>query len=275
MKKMACLILSLCVSNLALATDSTTRNAIVQALAGEHRSEANRARDGARKPAEVLAFFGLRSDMTVVEISPGRGWYTEVLAPVLKERGRLIAATFSLNPRHGYQRRINGEYLSLLGNTPEVYQDVYLTTFDLPFELDIAPPASADMVLTFRNAHNWVSKGNGEGAHAQEAFAAIYRALKPGGVLGVVDHRWPDPTSEDPFAANGYISVERVVALAKAAGFVLEAQSDLLANPRDTHDHPRGVWTLPPSLALGDQDRAKYTAIGESDRFVLRLRKPR
>ena len=156
---------------------------------------------------------------------------------------------------------------------PDVYNQVVVTTINSVGGEPMAPLNSADMVLTFRNAHNWVDPGYGEGA-AQAGFQAMYDALKPGGVLGLVDHRWPDPATEDPAAENGYISEERIVALAEAAGFVLEANSDLLRNPADTHDHPEGVWTLPPSLALGDTDREKYLQIGESDRMLLRFRKP-
>ena len=255
------------------ALDAVTRAALDAAIAGSHRSEQNRARDRYRKPVEVLEFLGFRSDMTVVEIWPGGGWYTEVLAPALQERGKLYAAQYSANPRYAYQRRYFGAFLTKTGENPDVFREVEITTLRLPDQLAAAPPGEADMVLTFRNAHNWVDPGYGEGA-AQAGFKAMYDVLKPGGVLGLVDHRWPDPATEDPAAENGYISEERIVAMAEAAGFVLEASSDLLRNPADTHDHPEGVWTLPPSLALGDTDREKYLQIGESDRMLLRFRKP-
>ena len=253
--------------------DATTSAALDAAIAGEHRSESNRARDKFRRPKETLAFFGFRSDMTVVEIWPGGGWYTEILAPALKASGKLYAAQYSVNPKYGYQRRYFGAFLSKLGATPDVYRDVEITTLDFPYALSIAPAGSADMVLTFRNAHNWVNPGYGEQA-AQLSFKVIFDTLKPGGVLGVVDHRWPDVKTEDPNAENGYVSEDRIISLAKAAGFELAARSDMNRNKADDHEHIEGVWTLPPSLALGDKDREKYQAIGESDRMTLKFVRP-
>jgi len=160
-----------------------------------------------------------------------------------------------------------------MGENAKLYRDVEITTLDFPYALAIAPAGTADMVLTFRNAHNWVDPGYGTHAAAL-GFQVIFDALKPGGVLGVVDHRWPDPETEDPAAGNGYISEERVIKLAKEAGFELAARSDMHRNMKDDHEHPRGVWTLPPSLAMGDQDREQYIAIGESDRMTLKFVKP-
>ena len=253
--------------------DAATRAALDAAIAGKHRSEENKARDRFRHPGETLAFFGFRSDMTVVEIWPAGGWYTEILAPALKEKGKLYAAQYSENPSFAYQRRYLGEFLLELGEAPDLYRDVEITTLDFPYALSIAPAGSADMVLTFRNAHNWVNPAYGTQA-APLAFKVFFDALKPGGVLGVVDHRWPDPATEDPHAENGYVSEQRIISLATAAGFELAARSELNANPADDHDHPEGVWTLPPSYALGDKDRAKYEAIGESDRMTLKFVKP-
>jgi len=253
--------------------DATTGAALDAAIAGDHRSDENKARDKFRRPKETLEFFGFRSDMTVVEIWPGGGWYTEILAPALKDSGKLYAAQYSVNPAYGYQRRYFGTFLSKLGAKPDIYRQVEITTLDFPYALAIAPAGSADMVLTFRNAHNWVNPGYGKEA-ASLAFKVMFDALKPGGVLGLVDHRWPDPKTEDPNADNGYISEERIIELAKAAGFELAARSDMNRNSEDDHEHPQGVWTLPPSLALGDEDREKYLAIGESDRMTLKFVKP-
>jgi predicted methyltransferase len=253
--------------------DAKTSAALDAAIAGDHRSEENKARDPYRRPKETLAFFGFRADMTVVEIWPGAGWYTEILAPALKESGKYYAAQYSINPAFGYQRRYFGTFLIKLGENQNLYQGLEITTLDFPNELEIAPAGTADMVLTFRNAHNWVDPGYGTGA-APLAFKVMFDTLKPGGVLGVVDHRWPDPATEDPNAENGYVSEERVIKLAEAAGFVLADRSDLNRNPRDDHDHPNGVWTLPPTLAMGDQDREQYVAIGESDRMTLKFVKP-
>jgi len=253
--------------------DATTSAALDVAIAGDHRSDANKARDKFRRPKQTLTFFGFRSDMTVVEIWPGGGWYTEILAPALKDSGKLYAAQYTVNPSYGYQRRYFGAFLSKLGEKPGIYRDVEITTLDFPYTLAIAPAGSADMVLTFRNAHNWVNPGYGTQA-APLSFKTMFDVLKPGGVLGVVDHRWHDPDTEDPNADNGYVSEERIIKLAEAAGFELAARSDMNRNPKDNHEHPEGVWTLPPSLALGDQDREKYVAIGESDRMTLKFVKP-
>lgn len=256
-------------AELDVATDAALDNAIN----GEHRSDDNRARDVYRNPKETLEFFGFRSDMTVVEVWPGGGWYTEILAPALQQDGKLYAAQYSVNSAFGYQRRYFGSFLTKLGTSPDIYGDVTITHLAFPYELAIAPKGTADMVVTFRNVHNWFAEGYGPEA-ARLGFVAMFDALKPGGILGVVDHRWPDPSTEDPEAASGYISEERTIEYAEAAGFELAGRTDTNRNPRDTHDHPQGVWTLPPSLALGDEDRDKYLAIGESDRYTLKFVKP-
>jgi predicted methyltransferase len=253
--------------------DDATSAALDAAINGGHRSVENRARDRYRHPKETLAFFGFRSDMTVVEIWPGGGWYTEILAPALKDHGKLYAAQYSVNPLFAYQRRYFGTFLSKVGETPDVYRDVVITALDFPYQLDIAPQGTADLVVTFRNAHNWVSRGY-HPLSAGLAFQAMFDALKPGGVLGIVDHRWPDAATEDPVSENGYVTEERLIAFAQEVGFEFAGRSDLNRNPKDTHDHPEGVWTLPPSLALDDQDREKYLAIGESDRLTLKFVKP-
>lgn len=256
------------------AFDDTTRTLLATAISGEHRSDANKARDIYRKPFETLEFLGLRSDMTVVEIWPGAGWYSEILAPVLKDNGQFYAAQYDPNGPYGYQRRGLGAYLTKLGTNPDLYRRVTITKFDLPYALRIAPSASADMVLTFRNVHNWVMELYGSGAYANLAFQATFDALKPGGVLGIVDHNWDDISNEDPLAANGYISKARTIELAEKAGFEFVSESSILHNDKDTKDYESGVWTLPPSYALGDEGRDRYTAIGESDRFLLKFIKP-
>lgn len=256
------------------AFDAATAKAVDAALAGEHRSAENKARDVYRKPREVLEFVGLRRDMTVVEMSPGAGWYTEILGPVLADQGRLYAAQFALNDVPTYQRRLLGSFLTKLATTPDLYKSTVITHFSPPYALEIAPRGSADLVLTFRNLHNWAAENEAGVSWSNVAFKAMYDALKPGGTLGIVDHRWPDPKTENPADRNGYISEERTIRLAEAAGFKFAARSEVLRNPKDTHDHPRGVWTLPPSLALGEQDRDRYLAIGESDRYLLTFTKP-
>jgi predicted methyltransferase len=253
--------------------DATTSSELDDAMSGEHRSAENKARDKFRHPKETLAFFGFRSDMTVVEIWPGGGWYTEILAPALKDNGKLYAAQYSVNPQYSYQRRYFGAFLTKAGESPDVFRDVIVTAMDFPYQLNIAPSGTADLVVTFRNAHNWVSSGYHK-ASAQLAFQAMFDVLKPGGVLGIVDHRWPDADNGDPHAEDGYISEERLIAFAEEAGFEFAGRSDVNRNSKDTHDHPEGVWTLPPSLALDDQDREKYLAIGESDRLTIKFVKP-
>jgi predicted methyltransferase len=250
-------------------TDAATAAAIDAALAGAHRSDANRARDVYRHPKETLEFFGLRRDMAVVELWPGTGgWYTEVLAPVLKERGKLYAA--HINPAESPQGAQDGlkSYQAKLAANPDVYGNVTVTTFGAQ-ALEVAPPGSADLVVTFRNLHNWMGRG-----WAPQAIEAAFRALKPGGVLGVVEHRGNPAVPQDPKAASGYVNEDYAIGLIEAAGFKLVAHSEINANPRDTKDYERGVWTLPPRFALGDKDRDKYAAIGESDRFTLKFVKP-
>jgi predicted methyltransferase len=247
--------------------------ALRAAIAGSHRTPGFVARDGARHPYETLSFFGIRPDMTVIEIWPGGGWYTEILAPYLRERGRLYAAHFSADAELKYFRELRGSFLHKLAAAPTLYDKVEVTEFDPPRAVAIAPPGSADLVLTFRNVHNWTMRGGGE-ARTLAAFAAFHRALKPGGVLGVVDHRLP---ADRPLAAqeeSGYLREDFVIAVAERAGFVLAARSELNANPRDGADHPQGVWSLPPVLRGGEADRERYLAIGESDRMTLKFIKP-
>ncbi|MFV3076795.1 class I SAM-dependent methyltransferase [Niveispirillum fermenti] len=237
-------------------------------LSGAHRSDANKARDVWRRPVETLEFFGVEPGMTVVEISPGGGWYTEVLAPLLNGEGRYIAA--AADPNGASENMLAGiqRFKDKLAANPDLYGKAELAAFG-PRALDVVPEGSADRVLTFRNVHNWMAAG-----WAEDAFKAMFKALKPGGVLGVVEHRASKDQPQDPKAASGYVREDHVIKLATDAGFKLVALSEINANPRDTKDHPRGVWTLPPTLGLKDQDRDKYQAIGESDRMTLRFVKP-
>ncbi|MFN7398389.1 MAG: class I SAM-dependent methyltransferase [Sandaracinobacter sp.] len=254
----------------ALAQKPAEVSAKIEASAnGAHRSDANKARNQYRHPVETLTFFGLKPTMTVVEISPGGGWYTEVLAPVLKDKGRYIAAHNNPMGSPGAQRQ-RAAFLEKVTASPDIYGKVAVTSFGKGIEGNIAAPGSADMVLTFRNVHNWMGAD-----FAPAAFKAFYAALKPGGVLGVVEHRMPeDRPDTDDSRQSGYVKTSEVIRMAEAAGFKLAAQSEVNATPKDTADHPPGVWTLPPNFALGDTDRAKYAAIGESDRMTLKFVKP-
>jgi predicted methyltransferase len=259
---------------IAQTLDAQTSAALDAAIAGEHRSAANKARDRYRHPKETLEFFGLRRGMTVVEIWPGGGWYTEILAPVLKGAGKLYAAQYGANPSFPYQREEMNNLGAKFARAPHVFNEVTLTALGFPDELEIAPRESVDLVVTFRNVHNWFDPNYGQDAN-RLAFVAMFNALKPGGTLGIVDHRWPDPATEDAQASNGYVSEERTIEFAEAAGFEFVGRSDVNRNLRDTHDHPNGVWTLPPDLAVRDPaGRQKYVEIGESDRFTLKFTKP-
>ncbi len=247
------------------SADSEARAAIQAAVQGDHRSSENRARDKYRHPVETLAFFGLEPDMTVVELWPGGGWYTEILAPVLKEKGTLYAASWDPSLDSEYVQTNLAKYRKKIADTG-VYGDVKLTVLGRG-KTDIAPPGSADLVLTFRNLHNWRRDG-----FVADVFAAAYEALKPGGVFGVVEHRADPASPPGPDDRSGYFSEARAIELAEAAGFELVARSDVNDNPKDTKDYENGVWTLPPSLRDGPDP--KYLAIGESDRFTLKFRKP-
>ncbi|WP_374351897.1 class I SAM-dependent methyltransferase [Chitinimonas sp.] len=266
MKRLLSLLALFALSSTALADD-----ALKAAIAGSHRSPANVARDAARHPYETLSFFGIRPDMTVVELNPGGGWYTEILAPYLRDKGVLYEATFSASSDEPRKRAATERFQKKLNELPAVYGKVKLSVFDPPKALAIAPAASADMVLTFRNVHNWIDPAD---ATLKAVFKHAFDTLKPGGIFGVVDHRLPEDRPQDATASTGYVHASYVIKLAEGAGFKLAAQSDINANPKDTADHPEGVWTLPPVYALKDKDRAKYEAIGESNRFTLKFVKP-
>lgn len=263
----------LIVASESMAND-IDRVALREAINGSQREAAHVARDTWRHPEATLAFFGIEPDMTVVEIWPGAaGWYTEILAPYLRERGQLYAAHFNADSSAKFFRESRAAFEAKLAADPGRYDRVRLTSFNPPHSTDIAPPGSADAVLTFRNVHNWYMRGGGE-ERVVQAFGAMHRALKPGGLLGVVDHRLPAERPLSDQEASGYMRQDYVIALAQRAGFVFESSSEINANPKDSADHPEGVWTLPPTLRLGDKDRERYVAIGESDRMTLRFRKP-
>jgi predicted methyltransferase len=255
----------------APATDAATLAAIDRALAGDHRAAANRARDVWRHPKETLSFFGLRQDMTVMEVWPGGGgWYTEILAPVLRERGRYIAASWDPKSESKYVQDNMKAFAAKLAARPDFYDRVTIVALQDPNELRPVDPGTVDMVLTFRNLHNWMSR-----EAADRMLTAMYAALKPGGILGMVEHRGAPGLPQDPLAKSGYVRTDYAIALAQKAGFELAGESEVNANPKDTKDHPDGVWSLPPTFRGGDKDRAKFAAIGESDRFTLKFRKPR
>ncbi len=248
--------------------DRATRMRLEKIASGEHRTEADRARDGYRHPAETLAFFGLAPDATVIEITPGGGWYTDIIAPFLRDGGHFIGAIWDelLPDQPAYYARLNQTLEEKISANPDVYGKAELRRFNAAAPV-FGEPGSADLVLTFRNVHNWVPAGT-----AEAYFKAFYDVLKPGGVLGTVDHRAKDDEATD--GSSGYLTERQVIDLAEAAGFKLADRSEINANPNDTADHPKGVWTLPPTFALGDEDREKYAQIGESDRMTLKFIKP-
>ncbi|KMT65712.1 class I SAM-dependent methyltransferase [Catenovulum maritimum] len=277
--KLSCILLSCALaacsstSNISSSSDSKLVESIKSADTS-HRSQANSARDQYRNPIQTLDFFELKPEHTVVEIWPGAGWYSEIFAPLLKPRGKYYAAHFPANSPIKYFTKNLKKYNNKL-NSSAVYQNVILTEFNPAVsaqDAQIAPDNSADRIFTFRNLHNWYING-GEAA-AINAYKSFYKALKPGGILGVVDHRMPEHQDQANNKSSGYIKQSLAIKWAEQAGFELVATSEINSNPNDTADHPKGVWTLPPALRLGEQDKAKYLAIGESDRFTLKFKKP-
>jgi len=252
--------------------------ALRAAIASPDRTPASVARDGARHPYESLIFWGLKPRQTVIEVSPGGGYWTEILAPYAKATGGTYAAGLAdlANPKISDGARKGRANFETRFTNPDKYGTVQFVNFG-PVAAPLGAPGSADLVLTARNVHNWTVQPG----VADKIFADFFAVLKPGGILAVEDHR-ADPKSETDKGADGYLATATVVALAEKAGFKLDAKSEINANPRDTKDHPFGVWTLPPTRQSAPDgqpadpafDRAKYDAIGESDRMTLRFRKP-
>ena len=233
------------------------------AIASEDRTPKNVQRDPFRNPYETLSFFGIESDMTVIELSPGGGWYTEILANYIHYPGTLIAAHFNADSDRAYYRRSRANFEEKVSNNP-MYGRVEIVDLDS----NLAEPETVDAVLTFRNLHNWL------GPQMDGIFSNTYKALKPGGVFGVVEHRAKPGTSMDIMKKSGYVTEQLAIEVAKKHGFELVAKSEVNSNPKDTADHPRGVWTLPPNLGLKEVDKDKYLQIGESDRMTLLFKKP-
>jgi predicted methyltransferase len=234
---------------------------------GDHRAEGHRERNRYRHPVETLSFFGIRPDMTVVEISPGAsGWYTEILAPYLREAGTYYAAGYDPQSGSEYYRNAAAAFQAKLDAMPAVYDRVQQSVFQLPDSTEIAPAGSADVVLTFRNTHNWL-----QGGTARTAFEAMHRALKTGGVLGVVQHRGVTGEAAYRTGELGYLDQNYLIGFIESVGFQLVASSEVNANPADTRDYEGGVWTLPPMLRGDDARRDEYLAIGESDRMTLKF----
>ena len=243
--------------------------ALQAAIDSSTRDPKNRLRDEYRHPAQTLAFFGVKPTQTVIEITPGGGWYSEILAPYLKDGGHYVAAVYDdrIPNQPQYRYRQNTALREKLANA-DVYGKPEVRGFD-PKTPNFGAAGSADVVLTFRNAHNWVDDGT-----ADTYFEAFFDVLKPGGTLGLGDHRAKPGTDLEKMKTSGYLTEALVIELAQKAGFKLAAKSEINANPKDTADHPNGVWTLPPTNQHDAKDDAKYQAIGESDRMTMRFVKP-
>jgi len=234
---------------------------------GDHRLDKRKARNKYRHPVETLKFFGLKPGMTVVEIWPGGGWYTDIIAPYVMKNGKYYAAGRNKDTKNKRIQASIKRYDDRLAKYPKLFGKVIVTQLSQN-KTDIAPAGSADLVLTFRNIHNWMKFG-----FDRTIFDAMYKALRPGGILGIVEHRQDPDEFPDPQTLSGYVHEEQVKEMARAAGFAFVAKSEINANPKDNHKHPKGVWTLPPTLRLKDKDRQKYLAIGESDRMTMMFRK--
>ncbi len=257
---------ALLLSGLPVRAQSAADTALQAAIDGPQRSANNRARDAARHPLQTLQFFGLRPDQQVVELQPGGGWYTEILAPYLRTNGRLFAAHEAVDDVDAYKRRARQNFDAKLAANPALYDQVRVGLLPRGAQFaDITPRGGADLVLTFRNIHNWI-----EAKHLDATLRAAAQVLRPGGVLGVEEHRAPPGKSVDWIIHNGYVTEALLEERAAAAGFKLDARSEINANPRDSRDHPNGVWSLPPTLRGGAVDRERFVAIGESDRFTHR-----
>ncbi len=260
-------MLVLGIGGIAAAPAPAPDPGLVAAVADPARTAAFVARDKARHPAEELAFFGISPKMTVVELWPGGGYWTEILGPYLAKGGTYYA---SLNAPGDQEEDVGVQrWRARVAAQKDRLGTLHETVLG-GGHFDIAPPGSADLVVTFRNFHNWMDDGT-----VDQAVAAAFKALKPGGILGIEEHRGRNDKPQDPKAKDGYVREDYAVALVKKAGFVLVGSSEINANPKDTKDWVDGVWTLPPTLSQKDKDREKYLAVGEADNFVLKFQKPK
>ena len=254
----------------AIGSEFAEAKSLENVIAGEHRSEQNKSRDIYRNPKETLEFFGVQPNMTVVEVWPSGGWYTEILAPYLNEKGQYISASFDFNSDSAFVQRVGKIFLGKLEKRPDLYSNVKHGVLMLPDRVEVADPGTVDMVLTFRNIHNWMARGQ-----ERIAIEAFYEMLKPGGILGVVEHRGDESVPQDPASKSGYVNQSYMIKISEEAGFILDASSEINANALDSKDHSEGVWTLAPTYrAQSDEQKMALSKVGESDRFTLRFIKP-
>lgn len=253
------------------AMDAELMAKIETAMHGDHRSDKNKARNKYRHPIGTLGFFGLKPEMTVMEISPGGGWYTEVIAPAMRNTGIYIAGSYDVTVagQAKYRYRQHQALLDQIAGQSELYGQIKVANYSPPQSRELWEENSVDMVLTFRSSHGWVSDGL-----VDNVYSDFFKVVKPGGILGVVQHRAPEGGDALSWAKKGYVPESRLIQAAEKAGFVLDGKSEINANSKDLKDHDEGVWRLPPTYGLGDTDREKYQAIGESDRMTLRFLKP-
>jgi predicted methyltransferase len=267
---LAPLLAGLCLCVHAPAAAAAADDPLHQAVASPARAPADRARDAWRHPEQTLRFFEIRPDMHVLELWPGTGWYTDILAPLLATSGKLTVTNFDPNgPEDKPTTKLARDLAAKFAADPARFGAVAVIPVAPPEKLDLGADASYDLILTFRNNHGWIN-----GGYHDAMYREAFRVLKPGGTLGVVQHRAKEGVDPIASAKTGYVPESAVIEAAQKAGFTLAARSEINANPKDTTDHPEGVWTLPPVYRLGEQDRAKYEAIGESDRMTLRFVKP-
>jgi predicted methyltransferase len=259
----------------AVASFSLFAGDLAQVIDSQYRSAENKARDQYRHPVETLSFFGIKPDMTVLEVWPARGWYTEILAPYLKDKGQLTIANFRQNDgnleddRKIFWARLAAKLKQDIQKHPEHFGVVKVEEFDPPGLMQLSQVNQFDLVLSFRNSHIWNEEG-----YLLDVYRALFDMLKPGGTLGLVEHRSSRLSEISSRAGEGYLDEYYVIAVAQKAGFILADRSEINANPKDTKDYPKGVYALPPTLAMGAQDKARYLAVGESDRMTLKFTKP-
>jgi predicted methyltransferase len=252
------------------AQDAATYDALMRLAASPHRSPTQRARDHDRHPVETLTFFGIKKNMTVLDASPdSTGWYTELLAPLLRDQGHYIAALWDPKSDSPYERAALQAFKSKLAARSDLYGRVTVVALEAPNALHPVKPGTVDLVVSIQGLHLWMLHET-----APAMLGALYSSLKPGGILGIVDHRADPLSPTDTHAKLGYVNEAYAIDLIKNAGFEFLEASDVNSNPKDSRDYDQGVWALPPTYRMGDKDRSKYTDIGESDRFTLKFRKP-